>query len=1494
MAHSKYPESGLSAVLDLTNWSSAVRSYLADVDRLNKADATSERSAERSSAAKDKYTRALKFASDAAKAAVSQFQAAGNAIERSGQSAERSSVNISRFTERLIQIDAGIRILNTASDAIGRIAEGVADMAGRAMRVEGISRAFRSVVAPVGDASRVLEQWREQAQHAVSDLDLMRMGNVALLNTTRESRAVISEGFGVVVRAAFAGAAATGQDFNVVLEKMTLGLRRQSNMLLDDIGVMVSAEEANRRYAESHGLIVSQMNDAQRAAAWQAEAIRQMSNVLMQTGNAGITYIQRASTEWQNALDAMAVATEVGVGRMDYGLGRVFSGIAALVDQAAPYVGVFAEEIGSAFAMIGDNVYGLLSQLNPADFFTGGANIIAALAHGILSGLTLVVQAANVIAQSIANLLVGFSPPPEGPLSAIDVGGQKVIEAWLAGFEKVSVAPAEQLAARVNDILSSVGNLGTKGQITVLEQLQKRIQGRLESAVASMMRGEGGADVVRALDSQRVALAKQLDLLRERAALEQVGVNLAADDAAFRRESLHLSRQERSVSDQSARKATAERDRLAELQEKLRENRRLQDAYLGYGRDTTDLLREELRLRQQIADETIARGGNAAAMLADVDALTAELERRQRRTRSGGAGAAVATATTEEEEFIAPLPAAQQAAAGMSMAPAEIRAQFAGRDAASTMRGRLQAAFSGISSDYAAFVDELNRLQDTLSGIDLFGSIQDFLEQLGEDPGAALRHLAEGIGDIVAAIPQGIETIINGIADEIERITGIHISEGFREAGSLLAGIGAAAEIATPLIAAVAGAIGGLIMSVAPIALPMIALGLLFDFINQKFGSFENALSMAGQTLRGMGGIISVAWDDMRAAIEEKWAEFQLWWSERMNELDTTLEGIGIDIIPDVNVDEARARVEAYRARGEIQAAVATAITTGGPLQLSPEIIAGVRDGHIQVPERTRLLVQSAIEDALRAGDRNALNVAATAALDLGITLPPDLAAQVREQIGVNLAAPIEAGVVVRLTERGYEWDGHVYGTLEGLLSGMDAQNPVGLTIQNGSATIQITEQGYEVNGQTYGNIEAAIQASMPAEISTHITARPVVDMVATEYSSLELYSPIELYSPVELTLIPGETLSSSLDPVTRARMLVQDEIERALQAGDTEALGIAVSTALQLGITVPPDVPDEVTAQIQASMPTEVNPHVTVRPTIDLVWESSTEYSPAGSTQAPWEFMSSPLSPATRAGGGIGGFGALPTGGGQLMSARDAVQAVGPLIDVIRARYVSDVVQPFQEQFTGWTEQVSADAASTQDALSTFFDTSLVGLEELEAELLNAQADVSLVDTATLDLATSVAVWYGEAGRARSTLGELAGFLETPYFRAVEVAKNITEGLAAALERVVEAQQMSGYGPASGIPYGGGRAGGGSVEPGHVYRVGENGPEWFMPNLIGQIIPERRLSPSSVIINVQPTPIIVDSGDTYNTSSTNWHVNANRFDASDIRRYYEMQARRL
>lgn len=54
-----------------------------------------------------------------------------------------------------------------------------------------------------------------------------------------------------------------------------------------------------------------------------------------------------------------------------------------------------------------------------------------------------------------------------------------------------------------------------------------------------------------------------------------------------------------------------------------------------------------------------------------------------------------------------------------------------------------------------------------------------------------------------------------------------------------------------------------------------------------------------------------------------------------------------------------------------------------------------------------------------------------------------------------------------------------------------------------------------------------------------------------------------------------------------------------------------------------------------------------------------------------------------------------------------------------------------------------------------------------------------------------------------------------------------------------------------SDLPYGGGRATGGDVDPGHIYTVGENGPEPFIPSVPGRVMPHGSDLGSTHIYNI-------------------------------------------
>ena len=88
-------------------------------------------------------------------------------------------------------------------------------------------------------------------------------------------------------------------------------------------------------------------------------------------------------------------------------------------------------------------------------FFLAGARLMTAFAEGLLAGFSIVLDAVQVIVNAVASFFVGQSPPPAGPLSKIDLGGMKIIQAWLDGMSSVSLAQVQVIAADVEKTLKS-------------------------------------------------------------------------------------------------------------------------------------------------------------------------------------------------------------------------------------------------------------------------------------------------------------------------------------------------------------------------------------------------------------------------------------------------------------------------------------------------------------------------------------------------------------------------------------------------------------------------------------------------------------------------------------------------------------------------------------------------------------------------------------------------------------------------------------------------------------------------------------------------------------------------------------------------------------------------------------------------------------------------------------------------------------------------------
>jgi hypothetical protein len=103
----------------------------------------------------------------------------------------------------------------------------------------------------------------------------------------------------------------------------------------------------------------------------------------------------------------------------------------------------------------------------------------------------------------------------------------------------------------------------------------------------------------------------------------------------------------------------------------------------------------------------------------------------------------------------------------------------------------------------------------------------------------------------------------------------------------------------------------------------------------------------------------------------------------------------------------------------------------------------------------------------------------------------------------------------------------------------------------------------------------------------------------------------------------------------------------------------------------------------------------------------------------------------------------------------------------------------------------------------------------------------------------------------ALEAIGYIIGGLVSGFAGLVGFIEDVVGGITRLINLIRNNPIVSGIGNLIDRAFGGGRAMGGSVSTGSSYLVGENGPELFVPNSNGAIVPNNKMSGSTININV-------------------------------------------
>jgi len=154
---------------------------------------------------------------------------------------------------------------------------------------------------------------------------------------------------------------------------------------------------------------------------------------------------------------------------------------------------------------------------------------------------------------------------------------------------------------------------------------------------------------------------------------------------------------------------------------------------------------------------------------------------------------------------------------------------------------------------------------------------------------------------------------------------------------------------------------------------------------------------------------------------------------------------------------------------------------------------------------------------------------------------------------------------------------------------------------------------------------------------------------------------------------------------------------------------------------------------------------------------------------------------------------------------------------------------------------KVGKAVTDNKDEFKTFFET----VKPLITFLVERAAPVFKTVFTVAITAVGTAI-----GSVVSAFGKLAGFVN-----------DVIEGIGKIIALVKNNPVVKGISGLIDKAFGGGRATGGPVNAGTSYIVGEKGPELFVPNSNGSIVPNNRLNSGGMVINLNVSGAIDPEG---------------------------------
>ena len=154
--------------------------------------------------------------------------------------AKKASGNIGALTGSMKRMVASAAVAAVAMETMRKAIV-------RSAEVEGVKRGFDNLAKSTGFSTSAFDKFKDATDGTIDNLTLMKKANSAMLLGITDSEDQMAQMFDVAQRLG----QSLGLDVTQSIDSLVTGLGRQSKLMLDNLGIMVDGQQANKDYAES-------------------------------------------------------------------------------------------------------------------------------------------------------------------------------------------------------------------------------------------------------------------------------------------------------------------------------------------------------------------------------------------------------------------------------------------------------------------------------------------------------------------------------------------------------------------------------------------------------------------------------------------------------------------------------------------------------------------------------------------------------------------------------------------------------------------------------------------------------------------------------------------------------------------------------------------------------------------------------------------------------------------------------------------------------------------------------------------------------------------------------------------------------------------------------------------------------------------------------------------------------------------------------------------